>query len=486
MAHSFEEHWITETLRLRESMWGPLEDAAESGRARAQGGDFDTRLRTRNRLLAQRERLDATLARWRQVARLVLMLFILAAIITGGAAAAGALGNGGRPVNLALALAGLLGLNILTFLLWAASFTMQTRSTGSFLADAWLRLTQRLARGPDATLLPRALLELFARARMSRWSAGLLSHGLWTLALLSALAALAALLASRRYTFQWETTLLSPETFVMLVQGLGRLPSMLGFPLPSADIVRASSGLQVLPESAQALWSSWLLGCVLVYGLLPRIVALLLSGFMVRRRMARLSIDPSLPGIAELHDRLMPSVVSTGIDAPAPRAEAGPPSVPAHRAEPGRRQLMGLELPGDLPWPPRAALPSAVSDLGVVDTREQRHRVLDKLRHTSAERLLLCCDARQTPDRGTLALIGELSSLSGDMRVALLPESDLAARRGQWQQLLLQSGFTPEQVQGGISEGLEWLAAEPPESGAASAPIERRSPDTGRHDEAVP
>ena len=457
MGYTLNDHWVTESLRLRESLWGPLEDSAEAGRARAQGGSFEARLLTRSRLLAQREGLTDTLTNWRMVARLTLLLFAAAAFVVGCGAAMGALGRGGS-VNLAPAVVALLGLNTLAFLLWLASFGMQaTGATGSLLASAWLKLTHKLVRGPDAALLPRALLELLARQRLQRWSAGVLSHWFWTLALSGALLTLLGMLATRRYTFQWETTLLSPDTFVLLVQGLGWLPSVLGFPQPSAGVIRSSGGLHSLPESAHALWSVWLIGLVVVYGLLPRIVALLLSVAILRRRLARLAIDPSLPGLAELHDRLMPASESTGIDAPAPLPQ--PASLHQAQRPAGVRSqlgLLGLELPADLLWPPQP-VPPGVDDLGIVDTREQRRQVLDALRRQPAQRLLVCCDARQTPDRGALALLTELASLSSEIRLALLPEGE-PPRRQQWQRQLLDAGFMPEQIDTGAQRGLQWLA----------------------------
>lgn len=457
MAHTFNDHWITETLRLRESLWGPLEDSAEIGKARAQGGDFTDRVLTRARLLARREGLNATLTRWRQSAGLIMALFLVAAVLAGIAAAVGALGDGSRPVNLALALTALLGLNTITLLFWVLSFAIQAGTTGSALTELWLKLTRRLARGPDSALLPRALLEVMTRQKTTRWSAGIVSHGLWVAALLSALATLLILLATRRYTFQWETTLLSPDTFVGLVHGLGWLPSFIGFPQPSAEVVRASNGLQTLPDSAQALWSAWLLGTVVLYGLVPRIVALGLSIGIVRRRLGRLSLDPALPGIAELHDRLMPMGVSTGIDAPAPTLPRHGALVPNRHAAGGRRSVLGLELPTDIPWPP-CPLPTAVTDLGVIDTREQRRALLEALRSSPVDRLLVCCDARQTPDRGTLALLTELSSLAGAMQVALFAQGDTPARRSQWQRQLLKAGFAPDQLAHNVTPGVAWLS----------------------------
>src|SRR5690606_2720507 len=271
MAYRFHDYWIAETLRLRESLWGPLDDASEAGQARVLKGPFSTRVLERAHLLAKREGLDEIVARWRQAATLLLWVFAAAALLAGALAASATLGSGDRPVNLAMAVGGLLGLNLLTLFLWLISFGLRAGESGSLLADLWLRLTKWLARGPDAALVPRALLELIARQKASRWSAGLISHGWWALAILSSLATLIVLLALRRYQFQWETTLLSPDTYVAIVQGLGWLPSIFGFGQPDAELVRLSDGQHVLPESVHALWSSWLLGAITVYVVLPRI-----------------------------------------------------------------------------------------------------------------------------------------------------------------------------------------------------------------------
>lgn len=453
----FDEHWLAETLRLRESQWGPLEDAAESGKARAQGGRFETRCLVRAQLLAQREGLTDTLKQWRGVARLTFWIFSALAFVLGCGAAAGALGSGGA-VNLAPTLVALLGLNTVAMLLWLSSFFVQPGAAGSVLAKAWLTATRKLARGPNSALLPRALLELLARQRLQRWGAGLLSHWFWALALSAALLTLLGLLATRRYTFHWETTLLAPETFVFLVQALGSLPALLGFTQPDVDVIRSSSGQLALPETAHVAWSVWLMGVVFVYGLLPRIAALLLSYVLVRRRLQRLTIDSAAPGVAELRSRLMPASENTGIDQPAPALPTQLPQASRVLADGSPLiGVLGLELPSDLAGQ-SSVLPNGVIDLGVVDTREQRHQLLDALRATPAQRLLVCCDARQTPDRGSTALLRELASLSAAMAVALLPEQPVPARMQQWQQQLLQAGFAPAQILMGRANGLRWLS----------------------------
>src|SRR3546814_17501133 len=97
---SFHAYWLAETLRLREALWGPVEDAMEVRRARAQGQGFEQRVLLRAGYLAQREKLDLLVRQWTQGSRLALTGLCLLAVLAGIAASLGALGDGVRPVNL--------------------------------------------------------------------------------------------------------------------------------------------------------------------------------------------------------------------------------------------------------------------------------------------------------------------------------------------------------------------------------------------------
>ncbi|MGB3290796.1 MAG: DUF2868 domain-containing protein, partial [Burkholderiaceae bacterium] len=417
---SLHGYWMAETLRLREALWGPLEDSMEVRRARTEGGSYTQRVLVRAHYLGQREKLDQPIGQWTQGSRLALAGLGLIALLAGAGAALGALGDGSRPVNLLLALVALLGLHGLSFLFWLLSFAARAPAGTTWLGTCWLWLTRKLARGPDAALVPRALMEILSRANALRWLLGGISHGLWTIAFGSLLLTLLGILSARRYSFNWETTLLSPDTFVAITTALGWLPSKLGFAMPSEAVIRASDGLQALPESAQALWSSWLIACVVVYGLLPRLACLALSLLTVKTRLAAIELDPTLPGYAELRDRLSPASENAGIDAPQTPAFQAHIQPAGHALAPaGQPLLVGIELPADRPWPP-AELPAAVADLGIVDSRPQRKKLLDDLQAQPPERLLMACDAQQTPDRGVIALLADLAGLAGHGHVALL------------------------------------------------------------------
>lgn len=471
--HTLQAYWLAETLRLREALWGPVEDAAEVRRVRAQGGDFSSKVLWRAQYVGQREGLQALIARWRSGARLALLALAVAAIFAGVAAALGVLGDGSRPVNIVLALVGALGLNLLAFLFWALSFLLGD-SGGTWLGEAWLGLTRKLARGPDAALVPRALVGILGRHGVLRWLLGSISHAWWSMATIALLIGLVAMLAARRYQFHWETTLLGPDAFVALTAALGWLPAHLGFAMPTEAMVRASDGVQQVPEAAQALWSGWLIGTIVVYGLLPRLLCLAISLVKARHRQACIGLDADLPGYAELRERLSPPSEPTGVDAPD---QAGYQARVAPKAQTlsvtGERVAVRVELPGDAVVPP---LPSACIDLGVVDSRAQRNALLERLQQQPPQRLLMLCDARQTPDRGVIGLLAELASLADKAAVALsvfMPSAHENARTETWQDRLVAAGFKPDQIYTDMAAATQWLGA-----GASAAETARGSDGT--------
>lgn len=427
--------WLCEAIRLREEHSGPLEDSEANRLARQAGSHLAARIEARALFLATRDGQALALLHWLQGARLALLALLLLALTGGAGLAFAALGEGDT-INLFWALGSLLGLHLLTLAGWALG-SLFGAGAGSLLGRLWLDLGQRLARDARSALLGPALLALLGRAGLQRWALGLLSHGLWLLALLAALAVLLVQLATRRYGFVWETTLLPSASFAALIHGLGALPALLGFAQPDLDLLRASGEAVVGGEAARQTWASWLLGVFLVYGLLPRALLALLCLWRWRRGLARLDLDTGHPDYLALRERLLPSSERLGISDAAPaqlyRPQAG--SAPAGSA---RALLVAVELDERQPWPPREA--SGVEDAGILDDRDSRHRLLERLAGAPPARLLIACDPRRSPDRGTLALLGELARSAGQTRVWLLPAPPGATldtqRLGDWQAAL--------------------------------------------------
>jgi hypothetical protein len=408
--------WLTEAVRLREEHAGPLDDDEANRQARAQGGELPQLVERRALWLARRDGLIEALRHWRQGARLAGFALMLLALLTGAGLAWTALGDGQRPVNVFWALGSLLGLNLLTLLGWLLAFVF-ARDSGGALGRLWLWLSEKLARDARAAQLAPALLTVLEQRRLGRWLLGMGVHGLWLLAMTSALLTLLALLATRRYGFVWETTILGEGTVINLTQALGMLPSLLGFSVPDIDQIRASGTLNNDFESARQSWAGWLVGVLLVYGLLPRLLLALFCLWRWRRGRALLRLDLQLPAYRLLRERLRPSSERLGISDAAPAQLHMPTAGPQLDGSEGA-VVVAIELDPSHPWPPK--LPKSVADAGVLDDREQRRRLLEQLTRFPPQRLAIACDPRRSPDRGTLALIGELSRCAAESRVWLL------------------------------------------------------------------
>ncbi|MFJ5287243.1 DUF2868 domain-containing protein [Pseudomonas sp. NPDC088429] len=432
--------WLTETVRLREEHAGPLEDLEANRLARAAGGDLPSRIQRRALWLAERDGLTAALKHWLQGARLALMLLMIFAVLSGAGLAFAALGQ--TPVNVFWALGSLLGLNLILLLSWLLGLIFAGEH-GATLGRLWLWLSEKLARDAKAAQLAPALLLMLQRKKLNRWALGTLVNGLWLLAMLSALILLLTLMATRRYGFVWETTILSADTFIHVTHALGYLPSLLGFNVPTVEMIRASGDGALDIESARQAWATWLVGVLVVYGVLPRLLLTLLCFWRWNSGKTALRLDLNLPGYAQLRERLMPTSERLGVNDPEPAQLHRVESSLGELASEGAL-LVAIELDEQRPWPP--ALPKNVSHAGILDSRESRHKLLEQLSRFPPARLAIACDPRRSPDRGSLALIAELARNAGETRVWLLqapPGEALDAERlGDWhialQQLDLQ------------------------------------------------
>ena len=428
--------WLTETIRLREEHAGPLEDLEANRLARAAGGDLPGRIQRRAVWLAERDGLGTALRHWLQGARLAMVLLTILAVLSGAGLAFAALGQ--TPVNVFWALGSLLGLNLILLISWAFGLVFAGEH-GATLGRLWLWLSEKLARDAKAAQLAPALLLLLQRQKLNRWALGTLVNGLWLLAMLSALVLLLTLMATRRYGFVWETTILSGDTFISMTQALGALPALLGFNVPTEAMIRASGDGALNIESARQAWATWLVGVLVVYGVLPRLLLALVCFWRWNSGKAALRLDLNLPGYAQLRERLMPTSERLGINDAAPeqlhRVESGVSALTSEGA-----LLVAIELDDQRPWPPPLA--KNVSDAGILDSRESRHKLLEQLSRFPPARLAIACDPRRSPDRGSLALIAELARNAAATRVWLLqapPGQALDAERlGDWHVALQQ------------------------------------------------
>ncbi|WP_263460352.1 DUF2868 domain-containing protein [Thauera sp. Sel9] len=458
-------------MRRHEERHGVLEDRTAVRAARTAAPEFEARVLRRAQELGLREGWHDAILRWHGRVRLLLASAVVLALVLGFGAAAGVLGDGSRAVNVVWALGGLLGVNLFSLLLWLLATLLSRGSRGARTGVAgglWLRLPSFFERSSAAAELPLALGGLPGWSRAAGWGVGAAGHALWALALLGAAAGVLAVLAMRRYGFVWETTILPSGVFAWLVDALGRLPALLGFPVPDAATVVASGDAPMLEESGRRAWSGWLLGALLVYGVLPRAVLALVCMVLWRRSLQRLRLDLSRPGYARLRPLLLPDSERIGVRDPEPAVMPRPARHAARLAGSGAPALVAVELGGDLAWPPvagedgSAADELAAFDAGRLDSREQRREALARFGAQPPCRLLVAVDPRRTPDRGNLGVIAELADHAVETRVWALGAGGgsgetAESRLPQWREGLTRLGFAPEVLILDETAARDWL-----------------------------
>lgn len=426
--------WLCEAVRLREEQTGLLEDREACRKARASNANLAQRLQIRGVFLAQRDGLLSALQHWLQGAKLAGWLLLISALLAGAVLAKTALSGTPDAINIFWALTGLIGLNLVSLLVWLFSLVF-SRPNNSPLSQLWLWLSNKLARDAQAVQLAPALLVLLQRHNLLRWALGRLLHGWWLLTLCTALITLVALLATRRYGFVWESTLVASDAFVILVNTLGTPAAWLGFAVPDSELIQHSGMHALDTEQARQVWASWLLGMLVIYGIVPRLVCALFCQWRWRRGVKHLQLDAHDPVWHIYQQRVQPSSERLGVVDAAPAAL---PSASSGAQLTGQAAvLLAIELDDSIDWPPQ--LPDPVVYAGIIDTREQRRAILEQLSQQPPARLLIACNPQRSADRGTLHLIAELSRCAQQTRIWLLPNPMTEqARLSHWQEQLDQ------------------------------------------------
>ena len=452
--------WIALAVREIERS-GPLDDAdalAQAMRLHPQPQQRQERLRERAWLLGQRLGLDTHLAHWRDAAWLLGAVLTVAVLLLANGIVFAMLSDA-RSINAGSAFVAALGIHALTLLLWLAGvllllLNVRLPGAGASLSLGRL-LLQLLARWPWGAQLqkPHALAlvsgakQLLRASRLAPWAFGLVSHVVWTASFVLVLLGLLLAFALRQYQLTWESTILSPAFFDAFVRITGWLPSLLGFSLPqgvAALSVDAVSGQLAIPARTGALW---LLGCVLVYGLLPRALCAALCWAVWQRRKSRVVLDTADPYFRQLLARfaaLQPSRISD-VEHVQPNAAPNPPrpALPAGSYQPVLAlALVGFELTPTADWPPQPLAAQAALIECIAGSIEERSSVLAALAQLRPQALVLVCDASATPDRGTERFLRDAARHAEHCALWLHGHSDTPPQRWhdwldtvQWPQL---------------------------------------------------
>lgn len=438
---NFEGRLLAETIRIYEGRArNSLDDETANAAGRARDGTLEEKIVCRAWAHPLTPKLLAALARFRWALKFICALALALAFSAGLATAHAALtAPGGRPVAFYWALLALLGLATLTLLAWIAlSFMGRWSFKLPSLGGATLGITRRFVGWYDhrssQTLAIQGLSEVLSQGVIGRWSLSAISHGLWGGFLSGALTMAVLILSARQVAFGWETTILSEAIYIPVTKALAALPEWIGFPTPTLAEITSSrwDGQGPANTEAAGAWAGLLIGSLLLYGLAPRFFFFAFSLVALKRALRGFRLDLMRPEYLRLRETLMPSHLlekHVAADGTASLSQALPPAPLPEATRAGPFALLGLEIDvSQSRWPPDLKSLSCL-DLGVVDSREDRKRVLAELSSSSPSLLLVAVSLLSTPDRGFFNTLKELQTNGDAPIILLLSDGESLARR---------------------------------------------------------
>lgn len=419
---------------------------------RAATGHPEQRFIARAKATSNATQLEHSHRGARRTIGLAVMVGAVAAGLAGiGAGRAALTSPRDEPVNFFWAIGTALGVQTFFLALWLVvavigstrkaghPHALGTLSVGSIVVNAAQAIAARIHRNIIHAAAFTAYTRTILTGPLGLWTVSAISHGLWMMFNIGLLGTLIVLLSGRQFSFAWETTILSEREFVPLTELIATFPLRVGFPAPSREQILASQWPWIVPpdHAIMQAWSGLLIGSIVMYGFGPRV---LLLGFTLgRRRIAsnRLHLDLSRPEFAAWHHRLMPTSETLGIIDP----DDGPPSNGAAAGKSGMLEvrpvgppaIIGFELPsvsGRSGWPP-ALHGVRWNDLGMVDSRDDQHRIANVLRDSPdrPQAVVVVCSLTSTPDRGVGTFLTELMQACGGHITIVLTEGDALRHR---------------------------------------------------------
>lgn len=336
--------------------------------------------------------------RWHQLRRVLLLIMMMLLIGSGIGLASAVLGLP-KPISLSHAWLTLLGLHLLMLLLWLWAL-LQQRESGM---AAWLlQLAQQARFGQGVAGASQAWWQVMQQQRLLLPCLSALTHGAWLLLLSSAWLWLFLTLSAQSYPFTWATTILAEPQLQQLMQLLGAVPKwLLGVTVPSREALLAAEPL------AQQHAGRWLLAALLCYGVLPRLLLLMVSVLWLSVRYQRMQLSLQQPGLLPLQQFWQQQQATTTRIVDADSGDGG--SLPSGARVHAGKGCFVLHLDHQLAaWlpPPLNALPS----LGVVASGADKRALLQRLAGQPAQCVVAIIDASLSPDRGSLRFLQTLQS----------------------------------------------------------------------------
>ncbi len=423
-------HQLTELVRLLEQRGHlfPTDPAAITAQLRQVDGNVSDKLHRRatlidrNHALADRLQQHHHHRQWLFYAALAIWA-VLGFVSTYGLMQQSA-------VNFFVLLIGVLGVNTIMLIIWLANIILRRPSYYPISS-----LFQLIGRNDT---VHQAMMQLEHEPNFrpyTTWRQNVVTHQLALSGLLGMFIAALLLLLVRQYRFTWESTLLSHETFTRLIQLLAWLPEKLGFDVPNTAAVLASRNQ--LDEVNAAAWGGLLLGSLLCYGIVPRLIAWAISAWQTKRHPPQLNLN--LPYYQNITQKWQRRIVDNDSDYTPDPIRVSPP-VPSQTAN--QYWAIAIDIAPPQPQWYQHQLGHEWLDYGVIASRDEWAELAKRATGQSVQ-LLVAIRAAQTPDRGT---IRRLANVGVPVILWLWaetsePSGSLKERLDQWHDISQQYGW---------------------------------------------
>ncbi|WP_019518806.1 DUF2868 domain-containing protein [Faucicola boevrei] len=352
-----------------------------------------------------------------------------------------------QTINFFYVLASILGINsvmLVVWLLWLM-FAPQDKTPlfSNFLQPKTLMR--------NADIISLTSVELYQdqlNRTGKKWFFGRLTHQFWLASLMGMLLALVALFLVKNYNFVWQSTLLSQYQVANIVNIMAYLPNLVGFPIPTEqDILQTTAN----PTTAYR-WAMFLIGCVLMYGILPRLALWLLCLTMFKSKRLKLDLNnPYYQKIVQFWQRQI-------IDPDNSPTEQKPVAPPAEISQ-AKKLVALMEYPYNDEFWYQFAVGDNLTDsannanhlenFGVLDDRDDMAKLNNYLQNHHVQ-VLIGIPPQSLPDRGTMRKLDQIASLAKgglvvqllDFKQDFLPNpselAQLKQRKEQWETALAE------------------------------------------------
>lgn len=452
--HSFADLVQIEQMRKIESAqaeqlsYASIQDLPGTASGDFKYADFIRRLSVRAKRLVQENALNDALQQPHLQFIRARRFFWIAAVILGGLAASQAVSESSA-LNIYWLLAVLLGFNTISLLLWLSGIALSLQSLSSGVVAqlvSWLPYRQK-KEPTTASLASHAWWQSCLTGDVGKWRISVLTHQFWLIYLAAGMGLLILLMLAKQYNFVWGTTILPDSVLPRATQILGAPLETLGIKIPD-DPQTAASRIGVTKQDAETrtAWASFLIGVLLVYGILPRLLVLGISFVMQKWSEYRFRLDLYLPYYIALRQQLMTRTVKAEVIDADPLAgikfvEAVRP--PENVTVPVNAQAFGIELDTDTRWPEAMSC-----RLNIID-QESHDEAMTLIKSLKAP-LLLGVAAHRLPDRGVQRLVKELVDSANEKPWLILLSkpsvSVTSSRELAWFRLAETCGIPAEHV----------------------------------------